>query len=75
MNIKNLFTLSCLLALLLTLSNQTIAITQPAVTPFHNNTLQYWYTNFGVIYYNKPLSYQIYVTNSTLCGDAEQAKI
>ena len=69
MNIKNLFNLVCLLVLLIAPAAPTIVITQPAETPFDNNTIQYWYTNFGVIHYNKPMSYEVYVTNSTLCGD------
>lgn len=50
----------------------TILITQPAMTGFAKNQVQHWFANFGVIHYNKPMSFSLYVTNATLCGDASQ---
>lgn len=61
--------LQYLLILLLSmqLSNSTMLITQPAVTNFAKNEVEYWYANFGTIHYNKPLSVDIFPTNETLC--------
>ena len=75
MAIKKVLCSLFFLVLLAQFSSQTILITQPAVTSFVKNEVQYWYSNFGIIHYNKPMSYEIYVSNSTLCGDEEEAKI
>ena len=56
-------------------SFSTIVITQPAATNFEKNELPYMYANFGVIHYNKPMSYELFLTDSTLCEEEPATKI
>lgn len=59
MQVSKLLTIT----LLLIISNSTILITQPAVTGFPNNQINYWFANFGTIHYNKAMSFSIMATN------------
>lgn len=67
-------TLALVAALLLSCSG-TVLITQPAITPYPNNELEYWFGNFGVIHYNKPMSFNLYLTNYSLCGQEEEENL
>ncbi len=61
--------------ILLSIVQCTIIITQPALNNFPNNQVEYWFANFGAIHYNKPMSFSLFPTNSTLCGtDADKDK-
>ncbi len=53
----------------------TILITQPALTGFTDNQISYWFANFGVVHYNKPMSLAIVVTNYSLCGETEESNL
>ena len=66
---KNILPFFLALLLFAQYSLTTIVITQPAATSFEKNELPYMYTNFGVIHYNKPMSYEVFVTEFTLCED------
>lgn len=46
----------------------TLVITTPLITDFPNNTIDYFYANFGEISYGKTLSFDLQVTNNSLCG-------
>lgn len=61
-----------LLASLLILAQATVLITQPAVTNFANNQISYWYANFGVIHYNKPMIFSVLYTNNSLCNGTNE---
>lgn len=67
--------LLALITLCLILANSTIIITQPAITNIANNQLQYWFANFGIVHYNKPMSFSLFYTNSTLCGGTEDPNL
>jgi len=45
----------------------TLIITTPLVTDFKDNTIDYYYANFGEIPYGKTMSYDVVVFNSSLC--------
>ena len=45
----------------------TLIITTPLVTDFKDNTIDYYYANFGEIPYGKTMSYDVVVLNSSLC--------
>ncbi len=45
----------------------TLIITTPLVTDFKDNSIDYYYANFGQIPYGKTLSYDVLVLNSSLC--------
>lgn len=57
------------LILMIGLAHSTIIITSPLVTDFDNNTLNYFYANFGEVPYGKSLNYEIIVLDDGLCGD------
>ncbi len=61
-----------ILSVLLVYCSPTILLTQPAITPYPSNELPYWFGNFGLIHYNKPMSFNLYVTNYSLCGEPEE---
>ena len=52
---------------LLIVVNGTMIITQPANTPFPNNTIEYSYANFGDIQYGKSESYDLVHIDNNLC--------
>lgn len=45
----------------------TLVITDPLVTDFPNNTVPYFYANFGEVTYGKTLSFDIQIMESGLC--------
>lgn len=45
----------------------TLIITTPLVTDFKDNSIDYFYANFGQIPYAKTMSYDVIVLDSTLC--------
>lgn len=47
----------------------TIIVTSPLVTDFDNNTINYFYANFGEVPYGKSLTYELIVLDHGLCGD------
>lgn len=47
----------------------TLLVTNPIVTDFPNNEINYYYSNFGEIPYEKTLSFDINVLNDSLCDD------
>jgi hypothetical protein len=49
----------------------TIVITNPMVTDFENNTLTYFYANFGEVPYGKTMSFDLVVLDHGLCGDPD----
>lgn len=58
-----------LLVLLLTMLDATVLITSPIVTLFPNNTLPYYYANFGEVPYGKSLRFNLVVPESSLCDN------
>jgi hypothetical protein len=44
-----------------TISQGTLVITTPLVTDFKNNTIDYYYANFGEIPYGKTMSFDVIV--------------
>ena len=68
---KSIVILAFCFSTLLFSTQSTIILTQPAKNPFDNNTLEYWYSNFGQIHYNKPALYDLDVLNLTFCGSDE----
>lgn len=63
--IKNIVLISiCIICI-----RSTLIITNPIVTDFPNNELNYYYSNFGEIPYAKTLSFDINVSNDSLCDD------
>lgn len=56
-----------LISLLVLPLQATIAISSPLVTPFSDNLLPYFYANFGVIRYDKSQTYDLFITNQSLC--------
>lgn len=59
------------LSLLLAYVHTTILVTQPAVTNFPENKINYYFANFGVIHYNKPMTFSIFYTNNSLCNETD----
>lgn len=47
----------------------TIIVTNPIVTDFDNNTIAYFYANFGEVPYGKSLTYELVVLDHGLCGN------
>lgn len=45
----------------------TLVIKSPLVTDFPNNTIDYFYANFGEIPYGKTLSFDLLVLDNSLC--------
>jgi len=45
----------------------TLIITTPLITDFKDNSIDYYYANFGQIPYGKTMSYDVVVLNSSLC--------
>lgn len=60
-----------LLSLLLQVVLGTIAVTSPLVTGLPNNTIPYFYANYGTIPYQKSLNYDLIVLNSSLCSSPQ----
>ena len=60
------------ICLLVIYAQNTVIITQPAVTNFPENKIEYYFANFGVIHYNKPMTFSIFYTNSSLCNETEE---
>lgn len=60
----------CLLLLLslLPAAHSTILVTSPLVTPLPNNSIPYFYSNYGTIHYQKVQNYQLLLLNSSLCN-------
>jgi len=56
---------------LLSLTLSTLVITSPLVTDFPNNTVDYFYANFGEIPYGKTLSFDVLLLNDSLCRTPE----
>lgn len=50
----------------------TIIVTSPLVTDFDNNTIAYFYANFGEVPYGKSLTYELIVLDHGLCGDPNE---
>lgn len=48
-------------ATLATLTISTLVITTPLVTEFSNNSIDYFYSNFGEVPYGKTLSFDLIV--------------
>jgi hypothetical protein len=58
-----------LLATCFALCCSTLVITTPLITDFANNTIDYYYANFGEVPYGKTLSFDIAVFDASLCGN------
>jgi len=56
---------------LLSLAISTLVITSPLVTDFPDNTIDYFYANFGEIPYGKTLSFDLIIFDVSLCGNIE----
>ena len=52
---------------LLTASHSTLLITSPLVTDFPNNSIPYFYANFGEVTYGKTLSFDLKIMENGLC--------
>ena len=50
----------------------TIIVTSPLVTDFDNNTIAYFYANFGEVPYGKSLTYELIVLDHGLCGNPNE---
>lgn len=50
----------------------TIIVTSPLVTDFDNNTIAYFYANFGEVPYGKSLTYELIVLDNGLCGNPNE---
>lgn len=62
--------LSLIIAIMTTgLVHATILVTSPLVTDFDNNTIAYFYANFGEVPYGKSLAYELIVLDHGLCGN------
>ena len=55
------------LSVVLWVTASTIIITSPAVTPFIDNSVPYYYSNFGEVPYGKSLTFELKVVSSNLC--------
>ena len=65
--------LSLIAALMMVgLVQATIIVTSPLVTDFDNNTIAYFYANFGEVPYGKSLTYELIVLDHGLCGDPNE---
>lgn len=60
--------LLALLCLLPQPTLSTITVTSPLVTALPNNTIPYFYTNYGTIHYQKPQNYRLVLLDSPLCS-------
>lgn len=49
----------------------TLVITTPLVTDFPNNTIDYFYSNFGEIPYGKTQSFDLVVYDESFCGSPD----
>jgi hypothetical protein len=56
---------------LLSVALSTLVITSPLVTDFPDNTIDYFYANFGEIPYGKTLSFDLIIFDVSLCGNIE----
>jgi hypothetical protein len=52
---------------LLTLSRSSLIITSPLVTDFPDNSIPYFYANFGEVTYGKTLSFDVRIMENGLC--------
>lgn len=64
-----------LLIALLAAARGTIIITNPPNTEFANNTVTYFYANFGEVPYGKTLSFDLVVLKNSLCGNSSLDKL
>jgi hypothetical protein len=53
--------------ILLTLSQSSLIITSPLVTDFPDNSIPYFYANFGEVTYGKTLSFDVRIMENGLC--------
>jgi hypothetical protein len=56
---------------LLSVALSTLVITSPLVTDFPDNTIDYFYANFGEIPYGKTSSFDLIILDVSLCGNIE----
>jgi hypothetical protein len=56
------------------LAHATLVITSPLVTDFPNNTIPYFYANFGEVAYGKTLSFDLTIADSGLCDPSNKNK-
>lgn len=52
---------------LLTLTQSSLVITSPLVTDFPDNSIPYFYANFGEVTYGKTLSFDVRIMENGLC--------
>lgn len=65
------------LLVLLAATQATLLVTSPLVTDFPNNSIPYFYANFGEVTYGKTLSFDIKIMENGLCekpAEYEQIK-
>lgn len=64
-----------LVLFLISLTTARLIITTPLVTEFPNNSIPYYYANFGEVPYGKSLSYDVIVLDDGLCGNPPISKL
>ena len=55
----------------LAIAHASLIITSPLVTDFPNNSIPYFYANFGEVTYGKTLSFDVRIMENGLCQKPE----